>query len=86
MVRTEPSGADYHGRERHSPLHQFFSGSTTRGQLKACPCALFVHHWMKNGQLVDAQNWQQDQHAAYQMAEEARHGRAVSSQIRASPV
>ena len=32
------------GASGHSPLHDFFLGSTTQRVLNACPCVLFVHH------------------------------------------
>lgn len=32
------------GASGHSPLHDFFLGSTTKRLLSACPCTLFVHH------------------------------------------
>jgi nucleotide-binding universal stress UspA family protein len=32
------------GASGHSPLHDFFLGSTTQRLLNACPCVLFVHH------------------------------------------
>jgi nucleotide-binding universal stress UspA family protein len=32
------------GASGHSPLHEFFLGSTTRRLLNTCPCPLFVHH------------------------------------------
>ena len=32
------------GASGHSPLHDFFLGSTTQRLLNACPCVLFVYH------------------------------------------
>ena len=32
------------GASGHSPLHDFFLGSTTQRVLNSCPCVLFVHH------------------------------------------
>jgi nucleotide-binding universal stress UspA family protein len=32
------------GASGHSPLHDFFLGSTTQRLLNTCPCTLFVHH------------------------------------------
>jgi nucleotide-binding universal stress UspA family protein len=32
------------GASGHSPLHEFFLGSTTQRLLNSCPCVLFVHH------------------------------------------
>ena len=32
------------GASGHSPLHDFFLGSTTQRLLNSCPCVLFVHH------------------------------------------
>jgi nucleotide-binding universal stress UspA family protein len=32
------------GASGHSPLHDFFLGSTSQRVLNSCPCVLFVHH------------------------------------------
>jgi nucleotide-binding universal stress UspA family protein len=32
------------GASGHSPLHEFFLGSTTQRLMNSCPCVLFVHH------------------------------------------